>query len=117
MPTALEDVEALLDHELTRITQPDLVARLKELIIPIRCEQVGWDYGDPRQTYPCWIVAYDPETNLAFAYCEHGFGPARPWGMFWKAASQSMGMDNCWYLSLEDVFRDSISWRDEKPPS
>jgi len=116
MPTTFADVQALLDAELARITQPDLVSRIKELLVPIRCEQVGWDYGTPKMTFPCWIVAYDPETNLAFAYCEHGFGPADPWGMFWAGPDQSMGMDNAWYLSLEDVFREAIAWDGANPP-
>ena len=116
MPTTLADVEALLDTELARITQPDLAMRVRELLVPIRCEQVGWDYGAPGQTYPCWIVAYDPETNLAFAYSEHGFGPSYPWGMFWQGPDQSMGMDNGWYLSLEDVFRESVAWHGANPP-
>ena len=116
MPISLANVEVLLGSELARITQPELVARIKELLVPIRSEQVGWDYGDPGQSYPCWIVAYDPETNLAFAYSEHGFGPSYPWGMFWKGPDQSMGMDNSWYLSLEDVFRESIAWNGVNPP-
>ncbi len=116
MPITLADVKALLDTELARINQPDLVTRLSELLVPIRCEQIGWDYGTPGQTYPCWIVAHDPETNLAFAYSEHGFGPSYPWGMFWLGQDQSMGMDNAWYLSLEDVFRESISWHGTNPP-
>ena len=116
MPTTLASVEALLDIELARITQPDLVTRIKQLIVPVRCGQVGWDYGDPGQTYPCWIVAYDPESNLAFAYSEHGFGPSYPWGLFRKGPDQSMGMDSSWYLTLEDVFRGSLAWHGINPP-
>lgn len=116
MPTSLADIELLLGNELARITQPDLLARIKELLVPIHCEQVGWDYGDPGQSHPCWIVAYDPETSLAFAYSELGYGPSYPWGMFRKSPDQSMGMDDSWYLSLEDVFRESIAWHGENPP-
>jgi hypothetical protein len=116
MPISLADVKALLDTELARITQPDLVARINELLVPIRCEQIGWDYGAPGQTYPCWIVAHDPETNLAFAYSEHGFGPSYPWGMFWHGPDQSIGMDNAWYFSLEDVLRESVAWHGDNPP-
>lgn len=116
MPTVLADVETLLDHELARITQPDLVVRIRELLVPIRCEQVGWDYGAPGQSHPCWIVAYDPDTNLAFAYSQHGFGPAHPWGMFRASPDQSMGTDDGWYVCLEDVFRASMAWHGENPP-
>lgn len=115
MPITFADVKALLDTELARIAQPDLVARISELLVPIRHEQIGCDYGAPGQTHPCWIVAHDPETNLAFAYSEHGFGPAYPWGMFWYGPDQSMGMDNVWYLSLEDVFRESVAWHGTNP--
>jgi len=116
MAASLALVEELVSAELARITQPELLARIKELLVPVRCELVGWDYGEPEQAFPCWIVAYDPEANLAFAYTEHGFGPAYPWGMFWPGPNQSMGQDNCWYLTLEDVVRESISWEGENPP-
>ena len=116
MPTTLATVEELRDAQLERITQPDLLARIKELLVPVRCEQVGWDYGEPSQVFPCWIVAYDPGTNLAFAYAEHGFGPSYPWGMFRSGPSQSMGQDNCWYLTLEDVVRESMAWHGDNPP-
>lgn len=115
MPTTLADVETLLEAELARVTQQDLSARIKELLVPITCEPIGWDYGELGQTYPCWVVAYDPDTNLAFGYCEHGFGPSYPWGMFWRGPDQTMGMDNGWYLSLEDVFRESLAWHGSNP--
>ncbi|MGY3265542.1 hypothetical protein ACVWZN_001615 [Lysobacter sp. HA35] len=117
MPTTSADVEALVARELERIAQPDLVTRIRELLVPVHCERVGWDYGDPEQTYPCWVVAYDPETSLAFPYSEHGFGPEYPWGMFWRGPRQSMGTDDCWYLSLEDVFRESLAWCGSNPPN
>ena len=113
MPATTASVRSLLDAQLASISQPDLVARITELLVPIRCEFVGWDYGELGQTFPCWIVAYDPDTNLAFAYSEHGFGPSYPWGMFWAGQDQSMGMDNGWYLSLEDVVRESVAWHGE----
>ena len=117
MPTSLADVESILGNELARIAQPDLLARIKELLVAIHCEQVGWDYGDPGQSLPCWIVAHDPETNLAFAYSEQGFGPSYPWGMFTKSREQAIGRDDSLYLSLEDAFRASIVWHGENPPS
>ncbi|UBB23958.1 hypothetical protein LAG73_11265 [Pseudoxanthomonas japonensis] len=109
MNTTCEEVEALVDAEIARISQSDLVERIREMRVPVRCEQVGWDYGVADQTYPCWVVAHDVEANLVFAYSEHGFGPSYPWGMFVPGPDQSMGMDNSWYLSLEDVVRESIS--------
>ena len=38
MPITFADVKALLDTELARITQPDLVARISELLVPMRYE-------------------------------------------------------------------------------
>ena len=116
MPVTLADMQELLDIELCRISQADLIARINELLVPIRCEPVAWDYGAPGQMYPCWIVAHDPEVNLVFAYSENGFGPSYPWGMFRPGKSQSMGTDDSWYLTLQDVFRESPSWLGANPP-
>ena len=77
-------------------------------MVPVRCEQRGWDYGRANEEYPCWIFAEHLESSTAFAYAEHGFGPSSPWGLlFIKGEHMSIGMDSGWFDSLEDLFRES----------
>src|SRR6267154_2221046 len=40
-----------------------------------------WDYGEPGQQYPCWMVLRDDHSGGEVAYCEYGFGPRCPWGL------------------------------------
>jgi hypothetical protein len=115
MPISIATVEKSLEAQLARITQPELAARIQELLVPVSCEQIGWEYGEPGTTYQCWVVAYDPASNIAFAYSEHGFGPAFPWGMFQKGPDQSMGRDDSWYLTLEGAVRESPAWHGPNP--
>jgi hypothetical protein len=72
------------------------------------------DYGEPDQQYPCWIVFWDPQSGAEVAYCEYGFGPNSPWGIFvldGNATGQriSMGMDSGWFRSFLDAFFDSFA--------
>ncbi len=74
-----------------------------------------WDYKDDTQ-FPCWIIAVDPKSKTAIAYCEFGFGPACPWGLLNEPSEFSgMGPDYCWYSRLEDAIRQSMLWDGENP--
>jgi len=107
------EILSLVEAELTRISNPSTVALIRGLLVPPRCEQRPWDYGEPNQTFPCFIVAEHPASNTAFAYCEHGFGPRCPWGLLWRSGEWlNMGMDSSWFTSLEDCVRDSFAWPD-----
>jgi hypothetical protein len=109
-------IDALFERELSRITQPDLVALIKRLRVPTRFEDRPWDYGTKGQTFPCWIVLEHAESDTAVAYCSSGFGPASPWGVLFLARQLSMGMDSQWFVSLEDAARESMAWDGENPP-
>ena len=104
---------AVVETELARIPSPSTAALVRRLLVPPRCEQRPWDYGEPNETFPCWIVAEHLPSNTAFAYCKHGFGPRCPWGMLWRSGEYlNMGMDSGWFTSLEDCVRDSRAWEE-----
>jgi hypothetical protein len=99
-------VSALVDAELSGITDPAVAALIQQLRIPPRVEARPWDYSGPGQ-YPCWFVLEDRDVNIGVAYCEHGFGPKAPWGLLWLTGRhQSMGDDSGWFISLENAVRD-----------
>jgi hypothetical protein len=111
-------VSELVEKELAQISSQNLVALIRRLLVPPRCEPRPWDYGAPDETYPCWIVGEHSPSNTAFAYCESGFGPRCPWGLLGISGEYlNMGMDSSWYTSLEDVVRDSCAVEElkEKP--
>jgi len=117
MNTTAADVRSIVEAEIAKITQPDLVSRIRELLVAVRCEYRAWDYGGPDEKYPCWIFAEHSESNTAFAFTQHGFGPSSPWGLLFITGDHlSMGMDSGWFISLEDLFRESMAWGGINPP-
>src|SRR4051812_23182493 len=100
-PMQASDIAALVAQQLGRISQPELARAIRPLLVPPRCEPRPWDYGEPNQTYPCWIVVEHRPSNTAIAFCEAGFGPSYPWGLlFLSGPYLNMGMDSQWSYRL-----------------
>jgi hypothetical protein len=111
MALSASEVSALVEEQLARLTNPQVVRLIRSLLVPPRCELRPWDYGAPDTHYPCWIVAEHAASKTGFAYCEEGFGPGSPWGLLWISGEHlNMGMDCGWFDSLEDAVRDSFAW-------
>ena len=109
-------IEALVEREIERIEQPDLVALAQSLRTSPRLEHRPWDYGEEGQTYPCWIAFVHQPSNTAVAYCSEGFGPTYPWGRLSLIEPRSMGMDSQWFASVEDALRNCAVWVGKNPP-
>ncbi len=105
----VDRILGLIDAELAKIDDRDLVERIRELLVTPQPVSREWDYGAPSQTYVCWTVLEHPASNTGVAYCESGFGPSHPWGLVWLSGPyMSMGMDSGWYPNLEDAVRESM---------
>jgi hypothetical protein len=109
-------IEALVDGEIARIEQPELVAFAKSLRIAARPEERPWDYGNDGQTFLCWVAFAHAASNTAIAYCSTGFGPAYPWGVLFLTEPRNMGADSQWFASVEDALRQSKPWHGVNPP-
>jgi hypothetical protein len=110
-------VAKLVEKELTRINNAKLLIRIRDLLVAPYPVERGWDYGAPDEHYICWTVLEDPESNVAIAYCERGFGPKCPWGIvFLSGPHMSIGMDSGWFTTLESAFCDSMAWDEPDPP-
>jgi hypothetical protein len=105
------EVERLVRAELARITEEKLRRAIEQFRIAPRVEEREWDYGEPGQTHPCWMVVEHPPSNFGIAYCEQGFGPSFPWGVIFLVGEQlNIGMDCCWHETLEEALRDLMSF-------
>ncbi|MCA8987098.1 MAG: hypothetical protein KDA78_05625 [Planctomycetaceae bacterium] len=112
-----EIIQEKVAAELSRIVDGEVLCLMKPLLVSPRCEMRVWDYGEPEQTFPCWIVLEHAPSNTCVAYCEYGFGPSSPWGLLFITGQHlSMGMDSEWYTYLEDAFRESMAWDGDNPP-
>ncbi len=109
-------IQILVEQEIQRIGDSTLLARIRELLaLPYAAER-QWDYGTPDEQFTCWTVVEHSPSNTGIAYCAHGFGPSYPWGLvFLSGPHMSIGMDACWYASLEDAMRNSQAWEGPNP--
>ena len=107
-------LKALIKEELASLSDARVLNCIRQGLVEPRVDLRGWDYGAPGQEYPCWIVFWDEPTGAEVAYCEHGFGPDSPWGIFITdgvADGQhiTMGMDTSWFTSFLDAVFDSFA--------
>jgi hypothetical protein len=112
VPASAASVTALLERELSEFADGRVANHIGSLLITPRWEMRGWDYGQPGDEFPCWLVLEHPASNTAIAYCEHGFGPTMPWGLLSLsgATHMSMGMDSGWFeCFLETYFASKAS--------
>ncbi len=102
----------LIEHELTLVRDERVVKHVRTLLVPPYVEERGWDYGEPGQTFPCWIVLDDRAgSDTDIAYCEFGFGPKRPWGLLCADNSGgrgTIGMDSGWFATFMDAVFESF---------
>ena len=112
---SVREVTELIEQQLARISQVELVECIRPLLVTPRLEHRAWDYGQPDQTFPCWIALEHKPSQTAVAYCEEGFGPTHPWGLLFIDSRASMGMDSQWFVSLEEAVRDSSAWSGPNP--
>jgi hypothetical protein len=111
-------VRALLAGQLATVTDPGRLAALRTLLLAEpRREERDWDYGEPGERYPYWVVAEAPDRRIMLVYCEQGFGPEFPWGVLFndpsgQAAPEelTLGMDAQWNWYLEEAFVRSGLW-------
>lgn len=110
------EISALVESELFKIKQPELLALGRNLVVKPRLELRPWDYGKVGEKYPCWVALEHQPSNTTIVYCSQGFGPQYPWGLlFISGQHMSMGMDSQWFTSLEDALRGSIAWEGKNP--
>jgi hypothetical protein len=110
MSTDAEALRHLIEAELASVSDHRVLAHVREMLVEPHMVMLGWDYGEPGQRYPCWIVLRDAHSGAKIAYCEFGFGPRCPWGLVcFSPTDQHMGMDSGWFTTFLDAFFDSFA--------
>ncbi len=96
-------MRTLVEAELARIASPERRMALEAILVEPRLQLRDWDLGEPGARYRTWLVAQDPKSGIGLAYCEYGYGPARPWG-YVSVGFLSLGDSAQWYPTLEEAF-------------
>ena len=111
-----KQMHEVVTKALSLIDDASLRDCLAPLMVPPRCEMREWDYGASGERFACWVVLEHQASNTCIAYCEHGFGPADPWGLPPLSDPQPIiGPDSAWFSRLEDAFRQSAAWSGQNP--
>jgi hypothetical protein len=110
-------IAKMVEDELQRITDPRLLRRIQELLVPPYAVERNWDYGVKGQRFTCWTILEHADSNTGVAYCSQGFGPNYALGLvFLSGPHMNIGMDCQWFASLEDAVRESMAWGEPNPP-
>jgi len=110
MPITASVLGTLIENELAGLSDPRVVQHVRGMLVEPHVVLLDWDYGNPGEQYPCWIVLGDSQSANEIAYCEYGFGPRCPWGLVTyqrEKEVRSMGMDSGWFTSFLDAFFES----------
>jgi hypothetical protein len=98
----------LIETELARVSDDRVLTHVRAMLVEPYAVLLKWDYGEPDQRYPCWMVLSDPGSGAEIAYSEFGFGPRCPWGLVGsKPGMDHMGMDSGWFTTFLDAFFES----------
>src|SRR5258708_7548558 len=110
MAVSAASLSALIADELSAVKDLRVRNHIRNLLVSPERQMRDWDYGEPGDAYPCWLVLAERSSNTGIAYCESGFGPANPWGLlFLEGKHMSMGMDSGWFDRFLDAYFESIS--------
>jgi len=107
-----QEVATLVASELDYIADRERREALQAILIEPTLEHRTWEYGEEDMQYPCWLIARDPNGDVALAFSNYGHGD--PWGRV-LIGDQWFGMDSDWFSSLDDVFIFAL-WRGPLPP-
>jgi hypothetical protein len=102
-------MEAMLDTALLQIHEEWLRSQITECRTLVTKEMRCWEWAKPETTYYIWIVAHAPESGVAIAYAEGGYGLlGKPWGLVSPGENgQATGPDDNWYSSFEECIKGS----------
>jgi len=111
MPISVETLKNLIEDEVASVSDSRVIAHIRGVLVEPHIVLHDWDYGEPGQQYPCWMVLEDPDTGAKIAYCEYGFGPSCPWGLVGPDSRPrpSIGMDCGWYTRFLDAYFESFA--------
>jgi hypothetical protein len=106
-PIDAQSLKALVESELAGISDGGVLARVRTMLVEPEVILRSWDYGNAGERYPCWtVLRVPPPRGFDIAYCQHGFGPAFPWGMV-SADELTLGNDGGWFETLLDILSSS----------
>jgi len=112
MSADADTLKDMIGRELASLPDERIVHHIRAHLVEPVAELRGWDYGEPGQQCPCWIVFRHAASSTGIAFCEQGFGPRRPWGLLWvggEGKPLSIGQDSGWYGNFLETYFNSFA--------
>lgn len=100
------EVQTLLDNEIAKIHDANVLQALRSFLIEPRLEMRTWDWHKPIRMYPVWVVAESSRYDYGIVFSDYGFAPEFPWGLVFLS-HKNFDADYCWLSSLEAAYLDS----------
>ena len=79
------EIRALVEVELSKITNPEITKGLRTFLIAPRQELRTWDWKKPYAQFPAWVVAESSRYDYGIAFSDYGFAPQSPWGLVFSS--------------------------------
>jgi hypothetical protein len=104
-----EQLREVVNAQLDRIRIPEVAVFLRQHLVPPAVQYLRWGYSREPVSYPCWLVADLACRGIFIVYSEYGHGKHDPWGAV-NVADGMYGMDDRWFLTIEDAVINSGCW-------
>ena len=113
MKEGIDYFKKVVQSQINMIKDPIVKEGLQSILVEPTNHLRHWDYSGTNETFECWTVAVDNNSDTSLIYCEKGFGPKCPWGLVATSFSY-FGMDSGWYSNLEECYLESYHAGDLK---
>lgn len=102
-----EEVILEVSSQLKLFKDVKLVDKVSRFLVEPSLHFAIWDYGEPEDKYPVWLIIGSEVDDTGILYSEYGFDFGN-WGLI-KLSDRPFhfGMDSQWYPTLEGAFLDS----------
>lgn len=90
------EVRDLVEAELSRIGNAEVVRGIHTFLIEPRMEMRFWDWEKAPKKYPVWVVAESSRYDYGIVFSDYGFAPDRPRGLVFLS-HRNFDADYCWF--------------------
>ena len=106
-----QQLQQLVAAELDRFQIVDQSFLSAYLVHP-SLQPLQWSYSLEPVEHPGWLVVDFRKNDIGIFFSEYGHGKHDPWGVL-NISDKQFGMDDRWFLSLEDAVISSGCWTGE----
>ena len=102
-----DEIDRIVQAEMAAISDDKKRKVLEGFLVSPRLQLREWEWSEPFEKYPCWIVADLRERDIAIAFSKFGHGAlGNPWGLVFQSKDNWFGPCFSWFPNLEGLIDD-----------